>query len=132
LLVLDDEVTVCQRLEEHLTAKGFRVETFTESPAALARLEEKVFDVVVTDLKMKGPDGMEVLRAIREKELPTQVIMISAYGSFEHAREAEYTGVFEYVAKPFRMSEISKLVRRAAKRRWKTETAPRRGEEDTP
>jgi DNA-binding NtrC family response regulator len=114
VLVLDDEITVCERLEEYLTERDFRVETFTESPAALARLEEKTFDVVVTDLKMREVDGLEVLRRITERNLPTRVILISAYGTMETFRDAEYSGVFEIVLKPFRMNDILKVIRRAA------------------
>ncbi len=116
VLVLDDEETVCRRLGDYLSERGYAVETFTESEKALARLAEKTFDVIVTDLKMRGPTGMEVLRTVREKGLPTEVIMITGYGSWYESREAEFLEVFEFVPKPFRMKEIEGLVRRAAKK----------------
>jgi DNA-binding NtrC family response regulator len=116
VLVLDDEETVCERLQEYLTKEGFRVETFTESARALERIGEKTFDVVVTDLKMKAPTGMDVLQSIRQRDLPTEVIMITGYGSFEANREAEYSGVFEFIFKPFRMKDVAKHVAKASKK----------------
>ena len=61
-MVLDDETTVVERLKEFLEDKGMSVETFTDSSQAVARLADKQFDVVVTDLMMKGPTGLECAR----------------------------------------------------------------------
>jgi pyruvate,water dikinase len=116
VMVLDDEPTVCARLKEYLSSRGYEVETFTESTAALRRLDEKAFAVVVTDLKMEGPTGLDLIHVIKKKELPTRVILITAYGSMEEFREAEHAGVFSTVTKPFRMEEMAKLVGRAAKK----------------
>jgi DNA-binding NtrC family response regulator len=116
VLVIDDEVIVCDRLKESLTGKGLHVEAFTESEKAVARMRERTFDVVVTDLKMTGPTGMDVLRLIRETQPSTVGILITAYGQFERVREAQALGVFEVVHKPFQLSEIHKLVLKAAKR----------------
>jgi DNA-binding NtrC family response regulator len=116
VLVLDDESIVCERLKEHLEKEGFRVETFTDSESALARLAAKRFDVVVTDLKMKGPGGLDVMHTVRDSARGTQVILITCYASMEAAREAEYGGVFEFVLKPFQLDHLTKLVRKAAKK----------------
>jgi DNA-binding NtrC family response regulator len=116
VLVIDDEAIVCERLNDFLTGKGLHVETFTESEKAIARMQEKAFDVVVTDLKMSGQSGMDVLRLIRETQPATVGILITAYGQFERVREAEMLGAFEVVHKPFQLSEIHKLVLKAAKR----------------
>jgi DNA-binding NtrC family response regulator len=116
VLVLDDEAIVCERLKEHLEGKGFEVETFTESQRAIDRLMEKTFDVVVTDLKMEGPSGLDVLRFVRDQMQGTQVIMITGYASMEAARAADYTGVYEFILKPFQLDEMGKLVKKAAKK----------------
>lgn len=116
VLILDDEPIVCERIKEYLDGKGFYVETFTESEKAIHRMEEKSFDVVVTDLKMSGPTGMDVLRFIRDKLPSTRGILITAYGVLESVREAEVLGAFEIVHKPFKLSEIYKAVVKAAKR----------------
>lgn len=116
VLVLDDESIVCERLSAHLTEQGFEVETFTESQAALDRLAQGPVDVVVTDLKMKGPTGLDVLHFVHQKAPNTQVILITGYASIEASREAEYGGVYEFVTKPFQMSNLGKLVKKAAAR----------------
>ena len=94
VLVLDDEAIVCERVKDFLEKKGCAVETFTESTAALERLKARPFDVVVTDFKMDGPTGMDVLRIVKEGGYPTEVIMITGYASIETAHDAEAIGVF--------------------------------------
>ena len=116
VLVLDDEEIVCERLKSHLENNGFRVETFTESQRAIDRLSEKHFDVVITDLKMEGPSGLDVLQFVRKRMQGTQVIMITGYASIEAAREADYTGVYDFILKPFQLEEMGKLVKKAAKK----------------
>ncbi|MFH1723310.1 MAG: response regulator [Elusimicrobiota bacterium] len=116
VMVLDDEALVGERLMPVLEKEGLEVEVFTESQKALDRLKEKSFHVVVTDLKMKGADGLDVLNFVKTHSPGTQVILITAYGSFEQAREAEAIGVFEFVSKPFKMSALCKLVVKAAKK----------------
>ena len=117
VLVLDDEPIVCERLQDYLEKKDMYVETFNESPKALERLAEKSFDVIITDIKMQGPSGIDVLVKVKEKSIPTEVIIITGYGSFETLRQAEYVGAFEYISKPFQMSDIYSLVKKAAKKR---------------
>ena len=119
VLVLDDEAIVCERLKDHLESNGFQVETFTESQRAIDRIMEKTFDVVVTDLKMEGPSGLDVLHFVRNQMQGTQVIMITGYASIEAAREADYTGVYEFILKPFQLEEMGKLVKKAAKKAMK-------------
>ena len=61
VMVVDDEAIVCERLREHLAKDGIEAETFTDSKSAIERMGEKSFDVVITDLKMKAPDGLDLL-----------------------------------------------------------------------
>jgi DNA-binding NtrC family response regulator len=119
VLVLDDETIVGERLKPVLEKNGFQVETFTESQKALARLEEKRFHVLITDLKMSGPSGLDVLRYLKDHHLDTQAIVITGYATIERAREVEYLNA-EFVTKPFKLDQMVKLVTRAAK---KLETA---------
>ena len=114
VLVLDDEAIVCERLADYLTKKGMSVETFTESPKALDRLKEKAFDVVITDIKMEGPSGLDVLHFVRRQDPSTQVIIITGYGSIENIRDAEFSGAFEFINKPFTSDAIEALTRKAA------------------
>jgi DNA-binding NtrC family response regulator len=116
VLVLDDETIVCERIKEHLGKKGFLVETFTESPKAIERLAAKTFDVVVTDLKMAGPTGLDVLRLVKKQSPATQVIIITGFGSIETANEAEIVGAFDFICKPFQLEDIHTLVKKAARK----------------
>lgn len=116
VLVLDDEPMVGERLKDHLEKKGYQVEVFTDSQQAIDRLAHKRFDVVITDLKMEGPDGLDVLQFVRGESHGTQVIIITGYGSMESAREAEYSGVFDFVNKPFSLDTIEAMTKKAARR----------------
>jgi DNA-binding NtrC family response regulator len=116
VLVLDDEAIVCERLTHQLEKNDFSVEAFTESRGAIDRLAAKRFDVVVTDLKMKGPTGLEILHYVRDHALGTEVIIITGYASIDSMREAEYGGVFEFVPKPFRMDQLTSLVKKATRK----------------
>ncbi len=116
VLVLDDEDVVCERLKAHLDKKGFEVETFTRSQTAIDRMAEKAFDVVITDVKMEGPSGLDVLHFVRRESPGTQVIVITGYGSIEAIREAEYGGAFEFINKPFTMKAMEALTLKAAKK----------------
>lgn len=122
VLVLDDEPIVCERLKDFLDKKGILTETFTDSKSALSRIKEKAFDVIVTDLKMEGPTGMDVLLAVKNGGYNSEVIIITGYGPFETLREAEIVGVFEYLAKPFKMDELYAIIKKAAKKARKKRT----------
>ena len=115
VMVLDDEPIVGERLKPLLESEGYQVEVFTESTPAVERLKEKSFSVLVTDMKMRGPTGMDVLRFVQEKSLATKVIVITGYATIETNREAEALGAFGFIAKPFKMKDLVKLVRRACK-----------------
>lgn len=114
VMVLDDEAVVGERLQDYFEKKGMSVETFTESPKALERLKEKTFDVIVTDIKMKGPSGIDVLVAVKNQSPQSQVILITGYGSFETMRQAEAVGAFDYINKPFKAEDLYKKVLKAA------------------
>jgi len=122
VLVLDDEPIVCERLKDYLDKKGILTETFTDSKSALSRIKEKAFDVIVTDLKMEGPTGMDILLAVKNGGYNSEVIIITGYGPFETLREAEIVGVFEYLAKPFIMDELYAVIKKAAKKARKKRT----------
>jgi DNA-binding NtrC family response regulator len=116
VMVLDDESTVCERLKDFLQKKGMKVETFVDSSAAVERLSQKRFHVVVTDLKMKGPTGLDILVAVKRRNLPTQVIVITGYRTIEATREAEYVGAYGFLDKPFHLDALLGLVKKAAKK----------------
>jgi DNA-binding NtrC family response regulator len=110
ILVLDDEEIVCTRLKPSLEKNGYRVETFTNSVLAKKRLEERSFDILVTDLKMPGIDGMELYRFVKDKWPNTRVIMISGFATVEIVREALKAGVRDIISKPFKISQLKELI----------------------
>ncbi|MDA8165210.1 MAG: response regulator [Desulfobacteraceae bacterium] len=113
LLVVDDEPIVGRRLQQVFSKLGLEVAVFTRGGPALAAMAERPFDVVVTDLKMEGMDGMEVLAQVRRRSPRTKVIIITGYAEQETARAAFSQGAFAFIAKPFRLDELKRAVLRA-------------------
>lgn len=113
LLVVDDEPIVGKRLHQVFTKIGFEIETYTDSASALVAIAERPFDIVVTDLKMEGIDGIEVLKRVRRQNPATQVIIITGYASPDTAELAQQEGVFAFLAKPFRLDELKQVIFRA-------------------
>lgn len=110
ICVVDDEAIVCDRLKPLLEKSGYRVETFTDSRSALDRLSEKPFDILITDLKMAHPDGRELLNFTRIHSPKTRVIIITGFATVETADDAMKGGAVEFIAKPFRLSQIRELI----------------------
>jgi DNA-binding NtrC family response regulator len=119
VMVLDDESIVCERVKDFLDKKGILTETYTDSQSALNRIKEKSFDVIVTDVKMEGPSGLDVLMTVKRENYRSEVIMITGYSPFESYREAEAVGVFVYITKPFKMDDLYQSIKKAAKKAQK-------------
>jgi DNA-binding NtrC family response regulator len=113
LLVVDDEQIALNNLGRVLTREGYEVALEQTGTAALARIEQEAFDIVLTDLRMEKVDGMELLKATRARHPDTEVIMITGYATAETAVEAMKQGAFYYIAKPFRLDEVKKVVSEA-------------------
>jgi DNA-binding NtrC family response regulator len=113
LALLDDEQRMVDILAMILGREGYVVEPFVRPETALAALETRPFDLLITDLRMPGPDGLAVLRRARATcpELP--VILITAHATVATAIAALREGAFDYVEKPFDNEELKALVRRA-------------------
>ena len=114
VLVIDDEPIVCERIKSSLEKFGLEVETFTESQQAVKRIAEKKFNIVVTDLKMKGLDGIEVLKLVKEMNPICEVIVITGFATVEKAREALKIGAYDFIAKPFKLTQLRDLIMKAA------------------
>ena len=114
VMVLDDEATVGKRLTQALSKIGCHVETFIDPAAALDRINEKDFDIVITDVVMKGITGVQVLEHVMRVSPRTKVIVISAYAMMSLARDAMERGAFDFVAKPFHVEDLRRVVLRAA------------------
>jgi DNA-binding NtrC family response regulator len=114
ILILDDEPIVGSRLKPSFERAGYIVEDFVDSREALQRLREKDFDIVITDLKMAHVDGMEIHRFAKERRPETVVIIITGFATVETAREALQSGVYDFIAKPFKISHLRQVVEKAA------------------
>lgn len=113
ILILDDEAIVLKRLKPALEKVGYEVETFTRSTEASDRVNEKDFDIVITDLKMEGIDGMQFLSQVKKGSPATEVIVITGFATMETAKESFQKGVFDFLAKPFKLGEILNTVKKA-------------------
>jgi CheY-like chemotaxis protein len=114
VMVLDDEPIVGKRLKPALEKSGFVVECFEDPAGALARLQEKEFDIVVTDLRMEGMDGIQILEHVMGHCEHTRVILITGYATVEVAREALVKGAFDFISKPFKPQDLRAVVNKAA------------------
>ena len=123
ILVLDDEPIVLKRLGPALEKAGHAVEVFSRSADALARVQEKSFDIVITDLKMEGLDGMQFLTGVKERAPETEVIVITGFATMDTAKESFQKGVFDFLAKPFKLGEILETVKKAEKKIRSTRVA---------
>lgn len=113
ILILDDEPIVSKRLKPSLEKKGYEVEAFTRSEDAIRRISQRRFDIVVTDLKMEGVDGMQFLTKVKEEYPATEVIVITGFATMATAKESFSKGVFDFLAKPFKLGEIADVVAKA-------------------
>jgi len=113
LLVVDDSEATREVLQRNLTAAGYKVLTAPSVAEALKVLDGTSVDLVVTDLKMPGVNGMDLVRHVRENLRDTEVMMITGYATVEGAVQAVKTGAEEYLAKPFTDEELMAAVGRA-------------------
>jgi DNA-binding NtrC family response regulator len=114
VLVLDDEPLVGKRLGIVLRRLGCEVEAFDDPQAALLRIDDKRFDLVISDVVMGDVDGLQVLERVKSRWPESKVIMITAYAMMAMARKAMEKGAYDFVAKPFVPEEIRAVVARAA------------------
>src|ERR1700694_2503039 len=113
ILIADDHDALRRGLARALTAAGHEVEEAPNGNQALERLHEGHFDVVLSDLKMGGSDGLDVLRTTRALHPTTAVILMTAFGSVNTAVEAMKIGAFDYVQKPFEIEEMEVKIEKA-------------------
>jgi DNA-binding NtrC family response regulator len=114
ILLLDDEPIVGKRLKPALAKIGCNVEVFQDPIAAVERIKQKNFDIVVTDIRMDEMDGMQVLERVQAQSPRTKVIMITGYAMIALAREAMEKGAFDFIAKPFKPDDLRKVIAKAA------------------
>lgn len=116
ILIADDEENVRKVLRNELVRKGHDVEAVAGGAEALERLAARPFDVLLSDLKMPGMDGLALLKRARELDLGTEVVLLTGQGSIPSAVEAVRAGAFDYLAKPCAIDEVEAVCLRAASR----------------
>ena len=113
ILIVDDELQILTFLDDLFRSAGWEVQTADSGSSGIDRLEQSRFDIVLTDLKMPGSGGIEVLRTAKKLQSDAEVIMMTGYGTVDTAIEAMRAGAFHYLAKPFKAEEVLHLVDKA-------------------
>ncbi len=119
ILVVDDSELTCQQLSQLLGRPDRRIKFVTDGTEALERLIDGNFSLVLTDLRMEGRgiDGLDLIREIRQRELPVTIVVMTAFGSIDTAVEAMKLGAYDYLTKPIEPDRLELLVEQALKDR---------------
>jgi two-component system response regulator PilR (NtrC family) len=117
ILVVEDENHMREVLSILLEGEGYNVETAKDGIEGIKWLEKDIFDIIITDIKMPGADGFEILKKSSEISPETLVIMITAFGTVESAIDAMKQGACDFIHKPFKIDEIRLIVKNALDRR---------------
>jgi len=133
ILIIDDDASLRRVLEYNLQEAGYAVATAASGEEGLQRFDEVNPTLVITDMKMSGMDGLQLLKAIKERSPETLVIIITAFGTVDIAVEAMKLGAYDYITKPFNRDELRLTVAKALQfnglttenKRLKTELADR-------
>lgn len=122
ILVVDDEEGIRNSLTAYLKLEGYDVDTAADGRIAVERLRQKKFNIILLDINMPGMDGLDTLQAIKSIDFSIQVIMMTAYSTFDKTMKSLEYGATDYILKPFDdLEEILKLVKISEERleRWK-------------
>jgi DNA-binding NtrC family response regulator len=122
VLVVDDEEIARKNLDHILQKEGYIVVMAASGAEALEKMKTSNFDVVLTDIRMENISGIDVLEKTKSRYPETEVIMVTAYASTDSATETLKKGAFQYIAKPFKISEIRITVKQAIEKKLSTIT----------
>jgi len=113
LLIVDDEKVVCLMAKRTFEHEGYEVVTFTDSVQALEAIRSDHFDLIITDLKMKDVDGIQLLEAAKARWPEIPVILLTAFATLDSAVESLRKKAFDYFSKPVKIDVLKASVRRA-------------------
>ncbi len=116
ILIVDDEMVVCKSCKKILERSNHSVDFVLTGEEALRAVEEKEYGIVVTDLKMPGIDGMQLLEAVKKKGGGVEVVMITGYASIDTAVQAMKLGAYDYIPKPFTPDELQSVITRVVEK----------------
>jgi DNA-binding NtrC family response regulator len=129
ILAVDDEPHMLRMLERFISERtSYEITTTNNSLEVPELLDRRTYDLIITDLRMPGLDGMGVLRLVKESERPEEVIIITAFGTLENAAECLALGAFAYLTKPFSKEQIVSFIHRAMQRQDAKRAAARMDE----
>src|ERR671931_1541354 len=117
LLIADDDPGLRESLERTLTREGYRIILASDGNAALERLQAGGIDLVLTDLKMPGLNGMELLHAVKAIAPDVDVILLTAFGTIEEAVKAMKDGAYDFLTKPVQRAQLGRAIHQALERR---------------
>ena len=111
LLIVEDEETLCESLNRVLSREGYIVDTVNTAESALEIMQERPYDLIVTDIILPGMNGIELIRKIRQNNSEQIVVVMTAYASLETAVESLRAGAYDYIVKPVMHEEIKQIVK---------------------
>lgn len=117
ILVVDDEKDLLELLVKRLNRKGFFAQGVESADDAIPLLLENVYDVGIFDIRMKGMDGLELLKKVKEIQPETEVIMLTGHGTIDTAIEAMKLGAYDYLTKPYNLSELEITIQKATEKK---------------
>ena len=110
ILIVDDETDFLEVMRERLATRGIDADTSESADEALEKIESENYDAVILDLKMPGIDGIEALKAIRERRPELQVILLTGHATIEKCTEALKSGAMDFVEKPADLETLRKKI----------------------
>lgn len=113
ILVVDDEVEICDLLQSFLTQEGYQVFTATNGVEAISLGKQNELDLALLDIKMPGMDGIEVFRKLKKVRRDMGVIILTGYGTLGTAKEAMRLGAYDYLTKPFDLGLVKSIIQEA-------------------
>lgn len=128
ILVVDDEITVCESIKKILSRQGYTVDNTLNAEDAIKKINESAYDLVITDLMMPNTNGLELLQIIKDYYPELEVVVVTGYASIDTAIKATKLGASDYIPKPFTPDELMQVTRKALEKR-KTITKSRKKED---
>ena len=110
VLVVDDELFICELLDEYLSLQGYQVRTATTGEAAISGFQETRPQIVLLDIRMPGMSGIEVLGRIKQLDGSIKVIVLSAFGDDGIVKDALQMGADRYLQKPMKLQELADII----------------------
>lgn len=116
ILIVDDQINTCKSLQAILKKSGYPCGYALSAEEALRRVQDEHFDIVISDIRMPGMDGMQLLEELKKAQPHLVIIMITGYATIKSAVEAIKKGAYDYLPKPFTPDEVRVIIERAAER----------------